>query len=84
MSNPEVGVEHHLLNASQSRRALSAFLLFGIITSALGAFLPAWGYHLNSNFITVGNYFLVLNAGLLLAVRSAFVLTKNRVLAGLL
>lgn len=67
-----------VLNASQSRRALSAFLLFGILTSALGAFLPAWGYHLDSNFITVGNFFLVLNAGLLIAVRSAFALLPRK------
>lgn len=43
-----------------------------MLTSTLGAFLPAWGYHLDSNFITVGNYFLVLNAGLLIAIRASF------------
>ena len=42
-----------------------------MLTSTLGAFLPAWGYHLNSNFITVGNYFLALNAGLLVAIRGS-------------
>jgi MFS transporter, FHS family, glucose/mannose:H+ symporter len=33
----------------------------------LGAILPAWGYHLNFAFSTVGNYFLALAAGLALS-----------------
>lgn len=70
--------ETQVLTASESRRALSAFLLFGILTSSLGAFLPAWGYHLQSHFITVGNYFLSLNAGLLIALRVAFSLLPRK------
>lgn len=72
------GKERPILDVAESRRALSAFLLFGVLTSALGSFLPAWGYHLESHFATVGNYFLCLNAGLLLAVRLAFVLMPRR------
>jgi fucose permease len=74
----EILVETQGLNASESRRALSGFLLFGILTSALGAFLPAWGYHLQSHFTTVGNYFLSLNAGLLIALRVAFSLLPRK------
>ena len=37
--------------------------------SSLGALLPVWGFHLQSPFLTAGNYFLSLNAGLLLALR---------------
>jgi fucose permease len=74
----EILGETQALNASESRRALSGFLLFGILTSALGAFLPAWGYHLQSHFIAVGNYFLSLNAGLLIALRVAFSLLPRK------
>src|SRR5450631_3343673 len=73
--------QRHALEASESRRALSAFLLFGILTSSLGAFLPAWGYHLESHLITAGNYFLVFNVGLLIAVRAASVLVPRKGLA---
>ena len=63
----EMQGEAQTLGAAESRRVLSAFLLFGMLTSVLGALLPAWDFHLESNFITAGNYFLCLNAGLLLA-----------------
>ncbi len=66
------------LPASESRRALSAFLLFGVLMSALGALLPAWGYHLESHFILAGNYFLSLDVGLLIAVRAAFLLLPRK------
>lgn len=68
----------HLLDSAESRRALSAFLFFGVLTSALGAFLPAWGYHLESHFITVGNFFLSFNVGLLAAVWFASKLLPGR------
>ena len=74
----EILGEAQLLDGSKSRRALSGFLLFGVLTSALGAFLPAWGYHLQSHFVTVGNYFLSLNAGLLVALRVAFSLIPRK------
>ncbi len=70
--------EGQSLNASESRRALSAFLLFGMLTSALGALLPAWGYHLESDLSIAGNFFLCFNAGLLIAVRSAFALLPRK------
>ncbi len=63
--------DSHALSASESRRALAGFFLFGILSSALGAFLPAWGYHLEPDLRIAGNYFLCLNAGLLLALRAA-------------
>jgi fucose permease len=73
-----LGEAQVVLDAAESRRALSAFLLFGILTSALGAFLPAWEYHLQSHFIAVGNYFLCLNVGLLIALRVAFSLLPRK------
>lgn len=69
------------LNASESRRALSAFLLFGVLTSALGAFLPAWGYHLKPDLTVAANFFLCFNAGLLIAVRTAFILLPRKGIA---
>lgn len=58
-------------HASASRRALAGFVVSGLLLSFLGAVLPAWGYHLRPHFVTVGNYFLALNAGVLAAVALA-------------
>ncbi len=49
-------------------RALAGFLLSGFMMALLGAILPAWGYHRDPpQFIAVGNYFLALAAGIVLA-----------------
>jgi len=49
-------------------RVLAGFLLSGFLMALLGAILPAWGYHRDPpQFIAVGNYFLSLAAGLVLA-----------------
>lgn len=37
----------------------------------LGAILPAWRYHLKFEYLTVGNYFLGMNAGVLASVNAA-------------
>ncbi len=54
-------------DASAARRALAGFGLSGFLAALLGAILPAWGYHLSFEFITVGNYFLSVTAGVLLS-----------------
>ena len=59
---------------AESRRALSGFFVSGILVSFPGAILPAWGHHVDSNFITIGYYFLSLNLGILAAVRAAHAL----------
>ncbi len=70
MSPPPVpGPDAQPFDVSEGRRVLSGFFLFGLLMSCLGALLPVWGFHLESPFLTVGNYFLSLNAGLLLALR---------------
>lgn len=46
------------------RRALGGFFLSGVLFSFLGAFLPAWGYHIKSDHYTVGLYFLWLAIGI--------------------
>jgi fucose permease len=50
-------------------KALAGFLLSGFELALLGAILPAWGYHRDPpQFIAVGNYFLSLAVGIVLAV----------------
>jgi MFS transporter, FHS family, glucose/mannose:H+ symporter len=54
---------------SQGEAAIAGFLLPGFLAAVLGAMLPAWGFHRDPpDFIVVGNYFLVLAVGLVLAV----------------
>lgn len=49
-----------------------------MLLSFLGAILPAWGYHLRPHYVTVGNYFLAVNAGILLAVRAGRAVSRRR------
>ncbi len=44
---------------------MAGFLLSGFLLALLGAILPAWNYHRDPpDFLTVGNYFLALAAGI--------------------
>ena len=52
------------LQAATGRRALGGFFLTGVLFSFLGTVLPAWGYHLHSDYATVGKYFLFLTLGI--------------------
>jgi MFS transporter, FHS family, glucose/mannose:H+ symporter len=56
-----------VLHAASGRRALGGFFLSGLLFSLLGSFLPSWGYHLRSDYLTVGLYFLFLNFGVYVA-----------------
>jgi FHS family glucose/mannose:H+ symporter-like MFS transporter len=56
---------------SAARKALSAFFLAGLFMAFLGAILPAWGYHLTSQYDIVGHYFLYMSLGLLIGARVA-------------
>ena len=48
--------------------ALAGFMLSGFLLALLGAILPAWGYHRDPpDFVAVGNYFLSLALGLVVA-----------------
>ncbi len=58
------------LDAAVARRALSVFFLSGLLMAFLGAILPAWGYHIRGEFVTVGHYFLSLNIGLLASMKA--------------
>ena len=53
-----------------ARVSLAGFTLTGLLISFVGAALPVWGFHLNSEFIVAGTYFLLLNAGFLVAARA--------------
>ena len=67
-----------IMNASDGRRSLSAFLISGMLMSFLGAILPAWGYHLKADFTDVGHYFLSLNLGFLLSAGVAHLLLPRK------
>ena len=56
-----------VLHASAARRALAGFSLSGFLAALPGAFLAAWGHHLDFEFRTVGHYFLALTAGVLVS-----------------
>ena len=61
-----------------NRRSVAGFFVSGILVSFVGAILPAWGYHVDPNFVTIGYYFLWLNLGILIAVRAAHVLLHRK------
>jgi len=66
------------LQAPLARRALAGFFLSGLLFSFLGAILPAWRHHLTQDFVTVGNYFLSMNVGILAATAlAAYLLPKK-------
>ncbi len=51
-------------------RALAGFFLSGFLLALLGAILPAWGYHRDpADFISVGNCFLSVAVGVMIASR---------------
>lgn len=64
--------------AAVARNALAGFFLSGILMGFLGAMLPAWGYHLSSDYSRVGYYFLSLNGGMLLSVPLSQWLLRRR------
>lgn len=48
-----------------ARRGLSALFFSGMLTALLGAVLPVWRYHIEPDYIQIGNYFLIQNLGIL-------------------
>jgi fucose permease len=51
-----------------ARRALAGFFVSGLLLAFLGAILPSWGHHLQSDYWRIGLYFVALIAGVLAAV----------------
>ncbi|MEX2261239.1 MAG: hypothetical protein WD696_04775 [Bryobacteraceae bacterium] len=64
-------VEERAISASTTAKALGGLFLSGLLFALLGAILPAWQYHLTSDFVTVGNYFLALTAGVIASAQVA-------------
>ncbi len=64
--------------AVAARNALGGFFLSGILMGFLGAMLPAWGYHLHTDYARVGYFFLSLNGGMLLSVPLSQWLLRER------
>jgi MFS transporter, FHS family, glucose/mannose:H+ symporter len=62
LSAPPLQVDG-LHQASLARKGLSGFLLSGLLVSLLGTLLPAWGYHVQTNFLLIGTYFLIQGVG---------------------
>ena len=54
-----------------ARGALGGFFVSGVLLAFLGAILPSWGHHVQSDYWMIGLYFLALIAGVLSAVRTA-------------
>ena len=57
--------------APGARYALAGFFVSGMLLAFLGSILPSWGYHLTSDYETVGEYFLASAIGVLISVRLA-------------
>ena len=72
-----------LLNPSSlvppgARRALAGFFVSGVLLAFLGAILPSWGHHLQSDYWKIGLYFVALIAGELAAVAIAPLLLRKK------
>jgi FHS family glucose/mannose:H+ symporter-like MFS transporter len=50
---------------------LSGLAISGLLFGFLGAVLPAWGYHLGSEFSTIGYYFLSMSVGMIVSTGTA-------------
>jgi MFS transporter, FHS family, glucose/mannose:H+ symporter len=54
-------------HAGVARRAIGGFFLSGILYAFTGAILPSWRHHLSGDYVQIGNYFLAITLGILLA-----------------
>jgi len=70
--------EPELLHPAVFRRSLAGFFLSGVLFSFLGAVLPRWGYHLQGDYVTVGNYFLAIGLGIMVGVSLAHRILRRR------
>ena len=62
---PEPQASGGILEAKVVRKALAGFFLTGLLLAFLGPILPAWGYHLGTDFSTAGLHFLAMALGTL-------------------
>jgi fucose permease len=65
--------------ASSGGSALAGFFVSGFLLALLGAILPAWVYlHDLPDFVAIGNYFLALAIGIVVAARFARAIMRRR------
>jgi fucose permease len=50
-----------------ARRGLFGVFFSGLLLAFLGAVLPVWRHHIDSNYLLIGTYFLCQNVGILVA-----------------
>ena len=80
--SPSLAVaEIETLSAAAPLKALAGFFVSGVLLAFLGAILPSWGHHLQSDYWMIGLYFVALILGVLLSVRTAPWLMRKRGLA---
>jgi fucose permease len=72
------------MHTREARIGLAGFFISGLLMAFLGAILPAWGYHVRSDYPQIGLFFLSLNAGLLISVRAAVPISSKWDLSSLL
>ncbi len=56
---------YSLLGVPYSARILAGFLLTGFLAACPGAFLPVWRYHIQTDYIIIGSFFLFFAIGLI-------------------
>jgi fucose permease len=61
-----------------ARASLAGFFLTGLVLAFPGAVILAWGFHLKCDFLTVGNLFLSMNAGMLASIAPGYALLSRR------
>src|ERR1019366_2904026 len=66
-----VPLDPGMLAPPGARRALAGFFVSGVLLAFLGAILPSWGHHLQSDYWKIGLYFVALIAGVLASVAIA-------------
>lgn len=66
------GAARRPLSPGLVRKTLAGFMLSGLLFAFLGAILPVWRHHLTEDYLTVGNYFLSMNLGILAAFSAAY------------
>ena len=71
-------IEQDGIDSGAARKALAGFFVSGLLMSFLGAILPAWGYHLRSEYTIIGDYFLSLNIGILASAKVALSLMGKK------
>ena len=69
------------LASGAPRKALAGFFVSGVLLAFLGAILPSWGHHIQSDYWMIGLYFVALILGVLASVRMAPPLIEKRGLA---